>query len=577
MINSCKLLAVAAAAASLFWTAGAAEMRTWTATEGGYQARAEMVELTADDVVVLRRLDGRRIRVPLSRLSDADQKYARSQTELQSRSPIEWVTAAQVEAEAVQCKTAKTALLVYQSFLNGDRLNSTERALVEKKLPEWKNLAERNFVRLGRQWLAKSEADKHRAEAEDLVTHAIELLRLKSDEAAKQILDKATKLDPDSPKAEFLMGFVYGLIANNDERAVMHFENALRREPGNVSTLNNMAVSEYLLKRYAQAVGHWAEAASLSPQNKVIVDNLATVLEIQGLRSKKLPQLPPNQLDRLSETYRNMLNQKGMTPPKTDEKIVFWYMSPYGREWAVVDGTADTTNPESGESVITGGGTGFVVADGYVLTNAHVVEGAETLLVMNPESKEDDPLPATVVASNPEVDLAILHCEKLKAPPLALANALPRRGSDIMVLGYPKMFTLGYHLKSTRGSVTALPDDATNSMLLLDAVANPGNSGGPICDQCGCVVAVLTAGYTFQTTYTAGVPTTVALPFLAKHIPDFKPVTAGSETLSWPDVDAKVSPSTVLILRKQNSVTDAGFAGRGKSRGVDDKEKDKDY
>jgi len=389
--------------------AGAAEMRTWTAAEGGHQVRAEMLELSADGVVALRALDGRRIEVPIDRLSPEDQKYARGRVELAvNRSAVEMVTAAQVEAEALQCKTAKMALLVYQSHLNGDRLTPAERALVEKKLPDWKNLADRNFVRVGRQWLAKSEAEKLRADAENMVTHAIELLRLKSDQAAKQVLDKATLLDPDSPKAEFLMGFVYGVIADNDERAVMHFERALRREPDNVSTLNNMAVSEYLLKRYAPAVDHWVEAASMSPNNRRLLENLATALRIQGLRVKGL-QLPPYQLEKLSEAYRAMLNQKGMSPPKQEDKIYFWYISPYGREWAVVDGTADTSNPESGESVITSGGTGFVVADGFVLTNHHVVEGVDSLLIMNPESKEQDPLPATVVATDPDADLAILH------------------------------------------------------------------------------------------------------------------------------------------------------------------------
>jgi S1-C subfamily serine protease len=554
----------------------AAEMRTWTAAEGGYQIRAEMLELSADGVVALRGLDGRRLEVRLDRLSDDDQKYARTQIQLlANRGSTESVTAARVESEALQCKTAKTALLVYQSYLNGEQLDPAERALVEAKLPQWKNLADRSFVRLGRQWLAKSEADKIRADADDMVTHAIELLRLKSDEAAKQILDKATRLDPDSPKAEFLMGFVYGLVAYNDVRAIMHFENALRREPKNVSTLNNLAVSEFFERRYAQAVNHWAEAAALSPQNKHLLENLATVLEIQGKRVRNW-RLPPYQLDKLSESYRVMLNQKGMSPPKKREKIAFWYLSPYGREWALVDGTADKTNPDSGESVITGGGSGFVVAAGYVLTNHHVVEGSDSLLIMNPASKDEDPLPATVVASDAEADLAILYCEKLKAPPLALSDNLPRRGSDVMVLGFPEMFDLGYHLKSTRGSVTALPAGATSGMLLLDALANPGNSGGPICDEHGCVVAVLTAGFTFQNNYTAGVPTTVALPFLQKNISGFKPVLPANEKLTWPDVDAKVAPSTVMILRKQNTVTDAGFGGRGKDRGVEDEKKKDD-
>ena len=90
--------ALVAATSVVLAAAGAAEMRTWTASAGGYQVRAEMLELSADGIVALRALDGRRIEVLIDRLSPEDQKYARGQVGLAvKRTAAEMVTAAQVE------------------------------------------------------------------------------------------------------------------------------------------------------------------------------------------------------------------------------------------------------------------------------------------------------------------------------------------------------------------------------------------------------------------------------------------------------------------------------------------------
>jgi len=98
-------------------------------------------------------------------------------------------------------------------------------------------------VRLGKQWMAKSEADKIHKQAEAKIEHAVELLRLRNEPLAQQSLEEASKLDPDSIQADFLMGVVYGAISKNDKKAQAHFEKCLKREPGNVSVLNNLAVS----------------------------------------------------------------------------------------------------------------------------------------------------------------------------------------------------------------------------------------------------------------------------------------------------------------------------------------------
>ena len=112
-------------------------------------------------------------------------------------------------------------------------------------------------------------------------------------------------------------------------------------------------------------------------------------------------------------------------------------------------------------------------------------KGSTGLLVLDPKNPHGEPLAAELIAESEKPDLALVRCKALDAPPVRLVEKLPTRGTDIMVLGYPLGPTFGTTLKSTRGAVVAMPDAAVDNMFLYDAVTNPGNSGGPLCDKCG--------------------------------------------------------------------------------------------
>jgi S1-C subfamily serine protease len=153
-----------------------------------------------------------------------------------------------------------------------------------------------------------------------------------------------------------------------------------------------------------------------------------------------------------------------------------------------------------------------------------------------------------------------VRCKALNAPPVQLVGKLPGRGTDIMVLGYPLGPTFGTTLKSTRGAMVAMPDPAVDNMFLYDALTNPGNSGGPLCDKCGRVAGVVRAVTgSVGGTYGAGIPIADALPFIRQHVPDFKISSAEAKEVDWPAVDALVSQSTVLIMSKVDVQSDAGF------------------
>jgi S1-C subfamily serine protease len=192
-----------------------------------------------------------------------------------------------------------------------------------------------------------------------------------------------------------------------------------------------------------------------------------------------------------------------------------------------------------------------------------VVEHASGLLVLNPKNPGGETLAAELIAISDKVDLALIRCDALDAPAVPLVESLPPRGSDIMVLGYPLGPEFGKSLKSTRGSMVAMPDASVDNMCLYDAVTNPGNSGGPLCDKKARVAAVVRAVTgSVGGSYGAAIPIAEAMPFLRSYLPDLDTASGEWKELDWPGVDAKVAPSTVLILKKEDVRSDLGVGGR---------------
>jgi S1-C subfamily serine protease len=142
-------------------------------------------------------------------------------------------------------------------------------------------------------------------------------------------------------------------------------------------------------------------------------------------------------------------------------------------------------------------GSGFVIgSDGSIVTNDHVVEGANRVTVRFTEN--GDAIPAEVVGTDPSTDVALLDVDESKVEggvkPLALATSKELRpGDPAIAIGSP----FGLQGTVTSGIVSALGREiqapngfSISGVIQTDAAINPGNSGGPLLDDRGRVIGV---------------------------------------------------------------------------------------
>lgn len=139
----------------------------------------------------------------------------------------------------------------------------------------------------------------------------------------------------------------------------------------------------------------------------------------------------------------------------------------------------------------------IVTKDGYILTNNHVVDGADELNVRTADGRE---FKAKVVGKDPKTDIAVIKVEATDLPAIAIADSEKIEVGDL-VLAVGNPFGLGQTV--TMGMVSAtgratreLSDLSYQDFIQTDAAINPGNSGGALVDVQGRLVGINTAIFT---------------------------------------------------------------------------------
>ena len=143
----------------------------------------------------------------------------------------------------------------------------------------------------------------------------------------------------------------------------------------------------------------------------------------------------------------------------------------------------------NGEVPMRGLGSGFIVSeDGYILTNAHVVDGAEHVNVRLTDRRE---FKAKVVGIDKQTDIAVLKIDAKSLPAVKLGRSSEANvGEWVVAIGSP----FGFDNSVTAGIVSAkgrpLPDSSYVNFIQTDVAVNPGNSGGPLFNLAGEVIGI---------------------------------------------------------------------------------------
>ena len=229
-------------------------------------------------------------------------------------------------------------------------------------------------------------------------------------------------------------------------------------EKGEIKEENRKAVVRELWKKYKRVM---AVAASIAGVTTLLI--ATTVSMITRNTNKK-------ELQDLRIEFKNEVAKKNKeTLDKVEKKI---------------EDKAPKNTP------IKSGGTGFLIdGKGYLVTNAHVVNGSSSVLVQNAKGQE---FRATIVHINIAADLAILKIQdndfkSLGVLPYSIRKTSAELGEELFTLGYPRneiVYNEGY-----MSAKTGFKGDTMTCQ--IGVPANPGNSGGPVFNKYGEVIGII--------------------------------------------------------------------------------------
>src|SRR5512133_2234368 len=263
----------------------------------------------------------------------------------------------------------------------------------------------------------------------------------------------------------------------------------VRAQPSLFSPRMLWAAIAVLAILLAFSLGHGLHPAQRKLTQEDINAAVLKTLETQVLPSeyaKAYEKIEPSVVRVISYVRKSRLKddkdshrEHGMAKPK-----------PLGA--APVDATKDEEEVEHGV------GTGVVIIDkGVILTNLHVVSGADRISVVFSDGLQ---APASITGVQPENDLAVLQAGKIPddlIPATMRSTADLAPGDKVMAVGFP----FGIGPSASGGVVSGLKrafrspegkQEMTN-LIQFDAAANPGNSGGPLITMDGEVVGIVTA------------------------------------------------------------------------------------
>ncbi|WP_428939856.1 trypsin-like peptidase domain-containing protein [Fontivita pretiosa] len=440
------------------------------------------------------------------------------------------------------------AVVIWEKFIESNPpAAELERARAE--LDKWRRLQQENAEKINGRWVGGEQRRQLLKEVEQLCREARQMMEAQTLQAVEKY-EKALKLYPNNYEANFALGYFYltrGAVGSSGrgnntylDRALRSLETAARLRPDSPETLSNLAIAYNFRQRYVESV-QWAYKAAKIQDTRPIVQNLVNSIAHapRGLQTSN-DKLKPIIEEAVILARKHGIGLNGDS----------WLYLPPGP--SVTDsGTHDDKPPG-----VIGNGSGFVIsADGYILTNRHVVSGPDGQdLLFRVRLDDGTEKNAQLVAADPEYDIALLKISA--SSPLAylkLAEAdLPNPGARCLVLGYPVADVLDFKMQVTSGEISST-NESDEYPLTLSANTTHGNSGGPIVDRDGHVIGMLSAGLrAYDATYVKAVSAGQIRRFLErsrdKHQTSFEPGPATDRAFDAERLAKQARQATLLIF-----------------------------
>jgi len=542
-------------------------LRPWLLS-GGEKLEAELIDMKPGNVVVLGLPGGGVKEVPLASLSKVDQSYVQrnlhkpaaaaekpadksgdsgadaADHDSQPRAVKNDDPATQLrvlKGQAQRAATPEVAAMLFELFLNENKLPSDVRAEAEAERAEWQDRAKRGLVRFGAKWLSLSEVRAERKKAFFLTANALELIRLNQGKIAIEKLQEASRTNPESIQADFIMGIGYAQ-AKQFDNAYQHYKICLKRDPANIAVLNNLALVEIKRANFSEAVTAW-KAACHERYDERMVQNMGRMLDQAG--KQKLP-VNKETLNRLNRLYSDMVVTNRVAGATSMQGWLYMLIpAEVPPDETVV---AASTVDDAGDPVISATASGFVVSQGFVLTHLDLAKNARKFQVVDPSKPDGAPLTAKLVAKSEIADMALLQCEGLNCPPLPIAVVPPAVETPITVVGYLPAAGQSTPPELVRGLVVANPYRSLELQVVYKVGGAFSSVGGPVCDNAGSVVAMHEKNLSIlANSYGGGAPMFWAAPMLQASIPSFRPAQRSS-SISRDEVESRLKASTVIVV-----------------------------
>ena len=216
-----------------------------------------------------------------------------------------------------------------------------------------------------------------------------------------------------------------------------------------------------------------------------------------------------------------------------------------------------------------GQGSGFIVSgDGYIMTNAHVVENADQVSVRLTDRRE---FTAKVVGSDKQSDIALLKIDAKNLPTVKLGDSRKANvGEWVVAIGSPFGFENSVSAGIVSAKARSLPDSSYVPFIQTDVAVNPGNSGGPLFNLAGEVIGINSQIYSRTGSFSGisfAIPVEVAMKVkdqLQKH----GKVTRGRLGVTVQDVNAALADSFGLDRARGALVSSVDEKGPAEKAGI---------